>query len=77
MTHNKDIIIKLVSYFISVALIIASFMLPPTGEISPSVLMATGLLLGGYELIFGTSIRVLHIDKTGVHIELEKYTDNT
>lgn len=60
---------KLIVYTISVALIVTSFVLPPTGEIHPSVLMSVGLLIGGYEWLFGHSVKSVHIDKTGIHIE--------
>lgn len=60
---------KLATYSISVILIIVSFVLPPQGQIDSSVLMAVGLLIGGYEWLFGTSIRNIDIDKNGIHIE--------
>lgn len=63
---------KIFVYVISMILIIASFICPPTGEIDPSVLMGVGLLIGGYEWLFGHSIKSINIDKTGIHIETYK-----
>ena len=61
--------IKIISYFISVILLIAGFILPPAGVIHPSVLTAAGILIGGYQLIFGKSIKSIHIGKGGIDIE--------
>lgn len=66
---NYDIIRKILVYIIAVVLIIASFILPPMGTVDPSVLMASGIIIGGYEWLFGHSIKSIHIDKTGIHIE--------
>lgn len=60
---------KIIVYSISVILILVSFYLPPVGVIHPSVLMAVGLLIGGYEWLFGHSIKSIDIDKNGIHIE--------
>lgn len=61
--------LKFFAYIISVILIIAGFCLPPTGIIHPSVLTASGILLGGYQLLFGKSIKSIHISKGGIDIE--------
>lgn len=66
---NIEVIKKLIVYTISVILIIASFILPPLGVIDPTVLMAVGLLIGGYEWLFGHSIKSVNIDRNGIHIE--------
>lgn len=66
---NIEVIKKLIVYTISVILIIASFILPPLGVIDPTVLMAVGLLIGGYEWLFGHSIKSVSIDRNGIHIE--------
>lgn len=63
------LITKFVTYAIAIIMMGISFWMPPTGAIDPSVLFGIGLLVGSYELLFGTSIKSLHIDKTGVHIE--------
>ena len=52
-----------------IAIMITSFILPPTGQIDPSVLMGTSILIMGYEWLFGHSIKSVNIDKTGIHIE--------
>lgn len=64
-----DITRKILVYCVAGGLMIASFILPPTGQIDPSVLMGTSILIMGYELLFGHSIKSVNIDKTGVHIE--------
>lgn len=61
--------LKFFAYIISVILIIAGFCLPPVGIIHPSVLTASGILLGGYQLLFGKSIKSIHISKGGIDIE--------
>lgn len=61
--------IKVLTYFISVILLIAGFICPPVGIIHPSVLTASGILLGGYQLLFGKSIKSIHISKGGIDIE--------
>ena len=61
--------IKVLTYFISVILLIAGFICPPVGIIHPSVLTASGILLGGYQLLFGKSIKSIHIGKGGIDIE--------
>lgn len=66
---NYDILRKIVVYIIAVALIITSFIIPPPGVVDPSALCAAGLIIGGYEWLFGHSIKSVHIDKTGIHIE--------
>ena len=66
---NYDILRKIVVYIIAVAVIITSFIIPPPGVVDPSALFAFGLIIGGYELLFGHSIKSVHIDKTGIHIE--------
>lgn len=60
---------KLVTYFISICLMIASFILPPTGEIHPSVLVATSIVIFGYEFLFGKTVKSIDISKDGVHME--------
>lgn len=69
MTKLKESTKKIIVYCISTALIVASFLLPPLGVVDPSVLMATGLLIGGYEWLFGHSIKKIDIDSSGVHFE--------
>lgn len=71
-TKMTDTTRKIFVYVISTVLIITSFILPPTGEIDPSVLLAVGLLIGGYEWLFGHSVKSVNIDKTGIHIETYK-----
>lgn len=66
---------KLIIYSIAISLIVISFFIPPTGVIDTSVLLGTGLLIGSYELLFGTSIKSISIDKTGLHIETHKKED--
>ena len=66
---NYDILKKIVVYIIAVALIITSFIVPPPGVVDPSSLYASALIIGGYEWLFGHSIKSVHIDKTGIHIE--------
>lgn len=53
---------------------LVSFYLPPTGQIDPSVLMGVGLLIFGYEFLFGSGIKSFDITKDGLHFE--KYTNN-
>ena len=66
---NYDILKKIVVYIIAVALIITSFIVTPPGVVDPSSLCASALIIGGYEWLFGHSIKSVHIDKTGIHIE--------
>lgn len=47
----KRKIIHWFCYFVSVGLMIASFVIPPTGVIDPSVLEASGILIGGIAII--------------------------
>lgn len=61
--------LKIIIYMISVALIVVSFVLPPHGVIDNSVLFAVGILLAGYEVIFGISTKSIHISRDGIHIE--------
>lgn len=60
---------KIITYIIAVILIIASFILPPQGVVDPTVLCSVGLLIGGYEWLFGNNIKLISIDKEGIHIE--------
>lgn len=57
-----------ISYTISTILLIVSFIIPPTGEIDSSVLIAASLLIGGQQLIWGSKIKEIHFDKTGFHV---------
>lgn len=67
---------KIIVYCICVILVITSFILPPTGQIDPSVLMAISILLAGYEWIFGKTIKNIKIDKEGLNVEtFEKNND--
>lgn len=66
---NYDILKKIVVYIIAIALIITSFIVPPPGVVDPSALCSSALIIGGYEWLFGHSIKSVHIDKTGIHIE--------
>lgn len=66
---NYDVIRKIVVYIIAVAIIITSFIIPPPGVVDPSALCSASLIIGGYEWLFGHSIKSMHIDKTGIHIE--------
>lgn len=67
---------KIIVYGICVILVITSFILPPTGQIDPSVLMAISILLAGYEWIFGKTIKNIKIDKEGLNVEtFEKNND--
>ena len=43
---NDGALIGWISFIVSISLIITSFILPPTGSIDPSVLMAVGELFG-------------------------------
>lgn len=60
---------KAIAYFISLALIIIGFAMPPPAEIHPSVLTAVGIIIGGAELLFGSSIKEITVDKNGLHFE--------
>lgn len=60
---------KIIAYTISVLLMIVSFILPPTGSIDPSVLMASGIVIFGYEWLFGKTIKTISITKEGVKVE--------
>ena len=66
---NFETLRKIIVYCVAAGLMITSFILPPTGQIDPSVLMGTSILIMGYEWIFGHSIKSVNIDKTGIHIE--------
>ena len=66
---NWETLRKIIVYCIAVGLMITSFILPPTGQIDPSALMGTSILIMGYEWLFGHSIKSVNIDKTGIHIE--------
>ena len=66
---NWETLRKIIVYCVAVGLMITSFILPPTGQIDPSVLMGTSILIMGYEWLFGHSIKSVNIDKTGIHIE--------
>lgn len=56
------------SYLISIILLIVSFIIPPEGIIDSSVLMAVSILLAGHQLIFGSKIKEVTIDKNGFHM---------
>ena len=60
---------KILAYIISVILLIVAFFLPPQGEIHPSVLIATSIIIFGYEFLFGKTIKKIDIDKEGIHLE--------
>ena len=64
--------VKIIAYFISALLIIVGFIMPPMGIIDNSVLIASGLLMGGYQLLFGDNIWSIHIDKSGIDINKQK-----
>lgn len=57
-----------ISYLVSLVLLVVSFFLPPTGSIDSSVLIAVSILIGGGQLIFGSSIKELHINKEGITV---------
>lgn len=57
-----------IAYLVSIVLMVVSFYLPPQGTIDPSVLFAAGILIAGYQLIWGHSIKEINIDKSGIHI---------
>lgn len=65
---------KCIVYIISVVMMLVSFYLPPTGQIDPSVILSVGVMLFGYELLFGNGIKSFDITKEGIHFE--KYTKN-
>lgn len=60
---------KFITYIVSIGLLIASFIVPPTGEIHPSVLIGTSIVIFGYEFLFGKTIKKIDIDRDGVHME--------
>lgn len=66
---KNELIRKCIVYGIAIILLVASFLLPPLGVIDNSVLMAVSIMIAGHEWIFGHSIKSIHIDKSGVHIE--------
>lgn len=66
---TSEIYRKIFVYLIAVSLMVASFILPPEGQIDPSVLMGVSILIAGYEMLFGHSIKAVNIDRTGIHIE--------
>lgn len=66
---NCETLRKIIVYCVAAGLMITSFILPPTGQIDPSVLMGTSILVASYEWLFGHSIKSINIDKTGIHIE--------
>lgn len=68
---------ELIIYGIAVVLIVASFFIPPLGVIDNSVLMAAGIMIAGYQLMFGHSIKEITLDRNGLHIETyDKPNDN-
>lgn len=67
---------KICVYSISLALIIISFILPPKGQIDPTVIFSTGMMLGFFEIYFGNSIKHLQISKDGVDIEVDDEDKN-
>lgn len=60
---------KILAYAISIILMIISFVLPPTGKIDPSVLMASSLIIFGYEWLFGKTVKSINITKEGIKVE--------
>ena len=65
-------VVKIIAYFISALLIVVGFVMPPIGVIDNSVLIASGLLMAGYQLLFGDNIWSIHIDKNGIDINKQK-----
>ena len=63
---------KIFCYLVAAGLLIGGFIAPPTGEIHPSVLTASGLLLAGWQLLFGKGLRSIHLDKNGLTIKTEE-----
>lgn len=62
----------LIAYAISVILLIASFIIPPTGVVDDSVLVASSIIIGGYQLLFGTSLKSIKLNKEGLEIEYKE-----
>lgn len=60
---------KIIAYVVSVGLLIIAFFIPPQGEIHPSVLIATSIIIFGWEFLFGKTIKKIDIDKEGIHME--------
>lgn len=59
----------LLCYGIATILIVTSFFLPPLGIIDNSVLMASGILIAGYQMLFGHNIKTIRLSKEGLEIE--------
>lgn len=60
---------KITAYVIAIILMVVSFILPPTGVIDNSVLLASGIIIFGYEWLFGKTIKSFNITKEGIHVE--------
>lgn len=69
MTNKTKTIGGILVYICAALLIIISFFLPPQGIVDPSAMCGAGILLGGWQLLFGHNIKSIHIDKTGIHID--------
>lgn len=65
----------IITYSIAVILLVVAYFLPPQGEISSSVLIASSIIIGGFQLMFGHSIKEISIDKNGVHISTHNIED--
>lgn len=60
---------KIIAYSIAVSLMVVSFFLPPQGVIDNSVLFASGIIIFGFEWLFGKTIKSISITKEGVKVE--------
>lgn len=60
---------KVISYAVAILLMIVSFFLPPMGVIDNSVLFAAGIIIFGYEWLFGKTVKSISISKEGVKVE--------
>lgn len=75
-TKKRNLIIKFIIYLIAVILIVVSFFLPPQGIIDPSALLGSGLIIFGWEWMFGTKIKSFTIDSSGIHVETHDLEKN-
>lgn len=60
---------KVISYAVAILLMIVSFFIPPMGVIDNSVLFASGIIIFGYEWLFGKTVKSISITKEGIKVE--------